>query len=80
MRMLNHVPLLMQIRQRARADGLGLERNALTLAQSLPRPAQAVGAGQELLSLLELVVSGVGLRVVGVAVTKEGFAVGGGGE
>lgn len=74
MRILNHVPLLVQVRQRAGANLLRLERDALALAQSLAAAVKALGAGEELLPLLELCIVPVG-RLVGVAVAEECFAV-----
>ncbi len=70
--MLNCLPLRVQIRQRTPPDILRLQRYALTFPQPLRAAIQAVGSGQQLLPLLELVVRG---RVVGIAVAEERFAV-----
>lgn len=65
----------MQIAQRPRANLLCLERYPLALAQPPGTAVQPVGAGEELLALLELRVAL--LWVVGVAGAEElGFVVG----
>jgi hypothetical protein len=74
MRILNHIPLLMQVRQRARANLLRFERDTLALVQSLAATAKTLGAGEKLLALLELGIMRVG-RLVGVTVAEKGFAV-----
>lgn len=68
----------MQVTQRPRANLLRLQRNSLTLPQSLTTPAQSLRPTEKLLPLLELVIRG---RVIGVAVPEKGAAVvGEGGE
>lgn len=67
----------MELRQRARADGLGLVGQGLAVAQALRAAVQAVCAGQKLLPLLQLrILPGAG-RVVGVPRPEEGGPVGG---
>lgn len=65
--------LPMQVAQRAGANLLRLECDALRLAQAARGPVEAVGAREELLSLLELGVGALG--VVRIAVAKELAAV-----
>ncbi len=72
-RMLNRLPLRMQIRQRPPPDILRLQRDPLALPQPVRATIQSVGAREELLPLLELVVGSGG--IVGVAVSEERFAV-----
>ena len=72
-RMLNRLPLQLQIRQRAPPNILRLIRYPLTIPQPLRAPVQSICAGKQLLALLQLVVLPV--FVVTVAVPEEGFAV-----
>ena len=68
-RIRNLLPLPMKIAQCAGANLLRLERDALALPQPATRPVEAIGAGEELLALLELRIAAFG--VVGVAVTEK---------
>lgn len=68
----------MQIRQRPPPDILRLQRDPLALPQPVRATIQSVGAREELLPLLELVVGSGG--IVGIAVSEERFAVGGEGS
>lgn len=71
-RMLNRLPLYLQIRQRSPSNILRLIRHPLTVPQPLTAPVQPIRSAQQLLALLELVICG---RVVGVAGAEEGGAV-----
>ena len=71
-RMLDLLSLQLQIRQGPASNLLRLVRHPLALAQALGAAIQAVGAREELLPLLQLLVCA---GVVGVAVSEQGFAV-----
>ncbi len=51
--MLDDVPLALQVGERAGADGLGLVGQGLAVLEALGAAVQAVGAGQQLLALLQ---------------------------
>ena len=72
-RMLNRLPLQLQIRQCAPSNLLRLVRHPLTIPQPLTTPVQAIRPAEQLLALLELLVVTGG--VVGVAGAEEGGAV-----
>lgn len=69
--MLDGLALAVQVGQGAGADGLGLVGEGLAGLEALGAAVQAVGAGEELLALLEGGVRGV----VAVAGAEEGGAV-----
>ena len=71
-RMLNRLPLNLQIRQRVPSNLLRLIRHPLAVPQPLAAPVQPIRSAQQLLALLELVDFG---RIVGVAGAEEGRAV-----
>ena len=70
--MLDCLPLHLQIRQRLPPNILRLVRNPLTIPQPLRAPIQSIGPGQQLLSLLQLVVCA---GVVGIVVPVRRFSV-----
>lgn len=70
--MLNRFPLHLQVRQRSPSNILRLMSNSLTLSQPVTTPIQSLCSGKQLLPLLELLVA---TRVVGVAVSEEGFSI-----
>jgi len=75
-RMLNRLPLHLQVRQRIPSNPLRLMRNPLTIPQALRTPIQPIRPREELLTLLELFVRwGVAVEPVeeGGAVRGEGF-------
>src|SRR5690242_2936681 len=66
----NRLALAVQVAQGAGANLLRLEGYPLALAQTVGAAVQAVGAGEELLALLELGIAAM-LRVVGVAAAEQ---------
>ena len=70
--MLDCFSLQLEIRQRPPANVLRLQRNPLTLPQPVRAAVQALGAGKQLLALLELVVAA---GVVAISRAEEGGAV-----
>lgn len=67
--------LLVEVGEGAGADLLRVVGEGLAGAQALGAAVEAVGAGEQLLALLELQVRGAGVGVVGVAGAEEGGAV-----
>ena len=72
-RMLNCLPLQLQIRQRAPPNILRLIRYPLTVPQPLRAPIQSICARKQLLALFQLVVLPV--VVIAVSVPEESFTV-----
>ncbi len=70
-RVMDNIPLPLQVGQRVRADCLGLISQGLAVLQPLRAAIQTVGAAQQLLALLQLDIS----WVVAVAAAKEGGPV-----
>ncbi|ROW16988.1 hypothetical protein VPNG_01213 [Cytospora leucostoma] len=76
---LDRLPLAVQVGEGRRADGLGLVGQPLARLEALGGPVEPVGAGEELLPLLELDVAGV-VRVALAGAEEGGPVLGQGAE